>query len=238
MWNCSDVRPLLAAASLGALDRDDRSAVERHLLTCRTCRREYDGYSALVDDLGFAAPDVTPPRSLREAVLGSLEPQPRVLRIPNWRWVSAAAAVILLLLAGNVALLLRGRQGNAARPPATTQTVAAVSASQFVWFDLTASSQSVRPPQGVLCAQVNGSLAWLMVQDMPVLPDGKTYQAWLTFGDQRVNAGTFTVDNRGRGFLTIHLARPVANYASLGVTQEPAGGSQVPTGTRLLSAPL
>ncbi len=235
---CATVRPLLAGASLGALDLDEWSEVDRHLMTCAACRREYDQFAGVVDDLGFAAPDVAPPNSLRDAVLGSLTPQPIVLRMPDWRWVSAAAAVIVILLAGNVALLLRDRTSAVTQPTTISQSVAAASAPQFVWFDLTANSQPSNPAYGILCAQKQGSVAWLMVQDLPMLPNGKIYQAWLAFGDQRVNAGTFVVDERGRGFLTIHLAHPIASYTSLGITQEPSGGSPVPTGTRLLSASL
>jgi len=231
--DCDYFRPLLPALALGALDTVDAGDVARHLLICASCRRELDSYADLVDAIGFAAPQFSPRPSLRDSILGGLTaPPPRMLRA-SWRWAAAAAAVLAILLAGNLALLLRGTVGEARAPVATRpSTVAAV--PQLDWYDVTAAGPSAGSAYGILCAQETGSLAWLMVQDLPVLPPGKIYQAWLTNGDQRVSAGTFGVDPRGRGFLTIRLGQPIESYSGLGVTEEPSGGSTAPTGERLL----
>ncbi len=232
---CDEVRPLLPAAALGALDREDARGVASHLLLCRDCRHELDRYSDTVDYVGFAVTQVAPRPSLRRAFLAALARDDRRRHSLTWRWVAAvAAALIVMLLAGNLALQLHPVHTNQPSITQATRTTSAT-ASPLIWYDLASVDTAVGSGRGVLCAQQNGNLAWLIVQDLPQLPAGKTYQAWLTSGDQRLSAGTFTVDPLGRGFLTIRLTHPIESYSLLGVTDEPSGGSPVPTGARLLS---
>jgi len=234
---CEQVRPLLGAMAIGALDSAESAGVAQHLLECHDCRQELDRLSDAVDLIGFAAPQVEAPASLRDSFLGGLSEPIPVSRMSRWRWAaSVAAAVIVVLLAGNIALLLRGT--SAATPVATP--AASRAAVPLVWYDLTAAIPQAGQAHGVLCAQETGTLAWLIVQDLPALPANMTYQAWLSNGDQRVDAGTFMVDSQGRGFLTIRLtsANTLSHFATLGVTEEPMGGSPTPSGARYLVASL
>jgi hypothetical protein len=234
---CAQVLPLLGAIAIGALDSDESAGVAQHLLECHDCRQELDRLSDAVDLIGFAAPQVEPPASLRHSVLGGLSGPAPISRMFRWRWVaSVAAALIIALLAGNIVLQLRGTSAAtpAAAPAATRAAV------PLVWYNLTAAIPQAGDAHGVICAQETGTLAWLIVQDLPVLPADKTYQAWLWNDNQRVNAGTFMVDSQGRGFLTIRLssANTLSHFATLGVTEEPVGGSPTPTGDRFLIASL
>jgi anti-sigma-K factor RskA len=244
---CEEVRPLLSAVAIGALDADEAAGVAQHLLECRECRQELDRLSDTVDLIGFAVPQTEPPASLRASFLSQLgneaaeSPSPTpapVTRVVPWRWIaSIAAALIIVLLAGNIALQLRDSNGSA---PATTQASGTRAAVPLVWYDVAAAGPQAGNASGYLCAQESGRVAWLIVQDLPALPAGKTYQAWLSNGSQRVNAGTFTVDQKGRGFLIIRLneSDPLKQFSTLGVTEEPSGGSPTPSGQRYLTASL
>jgi anti-sigma-K factor RskA len=242
---CEEVRPFLSAVAIGALDTDEAAEVAQHLLECRDCRQELDRLSDTVDLIGFVAPQIEPPTGLRASFLSQLGDEPTgvpvpapVTRIMPWRWIaSIAAALIVVLLAGNILLQLRDSNGAA---PAATQASGTRVSAPLVWYDVTAAGPQAGQATGFLCAQETGRLAWLIVQDLPALPAGKTYQAWLSNGDQRINAGTFTVDEKGRGFLTIRLSStaPLEHFTALGVTEEPSGGSPNPSGPRFLSASL
>ena len=238
---CERVRPLLGAVAIGALDSAESVGVARHLLECHDCRQELDRLSDSVDLIGFTAPQVEPSASLRYSVLGGLSEPATVSRISRWRWVaSVAAALVIVLLAGNIALMMRGTGGAVPAATSVVTPAAARDAVPLVWYDLTAAIPQAGTANGVLCAQATGTLAWLMVQDLPALPSGMTYQAWLSNGNQRLNAGTFMVDSQGRGFLTIRLTSPntLSHFATLGVTEEPMGGSPAPSGARYLVASL
>ena len=228
---------MFAAAAIGALDPPESDGVTRHLRHCRSCRLELERFADTVDLLGFVTPQLQPSPSLKAAILPGMEPQQPLRLTSRLAWAaSLAAALLALLLAGNLALQLHLVGGGSSSHTPVAQN-AATTQPQLVWYDLT-STTSGGSASGTLCAQQDGGVAWLIVENLPQLPAGKTYQAWLTHGDQRVSAGTFTVDDRGRGFLTIHLTQPIGNYSVLGVTDEPMGGSPEPTGPRLLSASL
>lgn len=237
--SCELVRPLLSAVAIGALDDAESSGLAQHILTCRECRQEFDRLSGVVDLIGFAVPTVEPPSTLRNSVLSSLDANSTVSRFARWRWfASVAAALIIVLLAGNIVLQLRGT--SAASPTATPSLTAARATVPLEWYNLTAASPDAGQAWGILCAQQTGTLAWLIVQDLPQLQDNMIYQAWLSDGDTRVNAGTFIVDAQGRGFLTIRLnsGDKLSHFTTLGVTAEPVGGSAVPSGQRYLVASL
>ncbi len=236
-WSCETVRPLLPAAAIGSLDRAEADAVARHLLACRACRLEFDRLDDIVDLIGLSAPQVDPRPSLKASILRNLDPQePRRLPI-RLAWVaSLAAALLAVLLAGNLALELHLIGGNSSKQTPVAQSVA-TSQPQLVWFDLAAATTG-SSARGTLCAQKGGGLAWLIVENLPQPPAGHTYQVWLTGNDERVSAGTFTVDDQGRGFLTIRLSEPIEQYSLIGVTDEPMGGSPVPTGPRFLGVSL
>ncbi len=236
-WTCETVRPLLPAAAIGALDRKDGDAVARHLLECRACRLDLDRFADTVDLIGFAAPQLQPPPSLKATIFREID-QKEPRRLPSrLAWVaSLAAALLALLLAGNLALELHLFDSGSSSPTPTTQ-VGAASQPPLVWFDLTSASTG-STARGTLCAQDGGGLAWLIVENLPQPPSGMTYQVWLTGDDQRISAGTFSVDAQGRGFLTIHLSQPIDRYSLIGVTDEPMGGSPEPTGPRILGVSL
>lgn len=75
--------------------------------------------------------------------------------------------------------------------------------------------------------------AALTVANLPPPASGKTYQAWLIVDGAPVSAGTFDVSPTGSA---IHLIPNVApgSFQAVGVSLEPAGGSETPTTIVLL----
>jgi anti-sigma-K factor RskA/cell division protein FtsB len=81
---------------------------------------------------------------------------------------------------------------------------------------------------GTLTMLPNGDEVTLWVANLPPPPADSTYQAWLIVGGAPVSAGTFAVDATGQGHHTIANATP-GNFEAVGVSLEPAGGSEQPT---------
>jgi hypothetical protein len=86
----------------------------------------------------------------------------------------------------------------------------------------------------------DGTKAVVMAYDLPQLQKGESYQCWLANrnDDGRQNAGLFAVDNQGRGHWMLNTPQAMMFYRWLGVTKEPATGSKVPTGPRVLGGQL
>jgi len=65
---------------------------------------------------------------------------------------------------------------------------------------------------------------------LPAAPSGKTYQLWIIAQNKPVDAGVFSVDQNGNGFLKIDLLSEADKAQKFAVTLEPAGGVPQPTG--------
>ena len=89
--------------------------------------------------------------------------------------------------------------------------------------------------QGQLIADPNSQSAVLVITGLPPLQAGKTYQVWLIDpkGD-RTSAGLIR-PQANVPFLSepIHVSQDLTNFIGVGMTVEPAGGSDHPTGTQV-----
>ncbi|UFS59451.1 anti-sigma factor [Subtercola endophyticus] len=157
----------------------------------------------------------------------------------NARWFTkpmgvlvAAAAAVALFVGGGVV-------GNAltSSPPATSQDASASSLAQiFSAADVQSTHTSVEGggQATVVWSNSVGSAA-VVAQGMPSLPADKTYEAWYISGSSGVAtpAGTFVP---GGDATTWHvLSGSLTAGDTIGVTVEPAGGSQTPSTTPILA---
>jgi anti-sigma-K factor RskA len=69
----------------------------------------------------------------------------------------------------------------------------------------------------------------LVISGLPQLEPGKVYQFWWIKGEAAIPAETFAVDEQGRAVVEVSSAEPPTSYNAMGVTVEPAGGSEQPT---------
>jgi hypothetical protein len=90
--------------------------------------------------------------------------------------------------------------------------------------------------RGRIYAASENNTALIIVDQLPPLPEDRVYQVWLMHAGIRENAGTFTVDETGKGKWLIHASGNLSSYQAASVTEEPAGGSDKPTSPRLLIA--
>jgi anti-sigma-K factor RskA len=70
----------------------------------------------------------------------------------------------------------------------------------------------------------------LVISGLPRLEPGKTYQVWLIDGGAPVSAGLLSVDENGQGVFIVNSDESIGSFNSLGISVEPEGGSQQPTG--------
>lgn len=74
-----------------------------------------------------------------------------------------------------------------------------------------------------------GNQVFIYAAGFPVLDVDQTYQIWLIQGETRVSGGTFNVDHYGRGVTVLWNREPIGSFDAIGITPEPAGGSDAPT---------
>lgn len=86
---------------------------------------------------------------------------------------------------------------------------------------------------GALTLHPDSGTATLLVSNLPPLDETQTYQAWLIADGTPVSAGTFNVDATGAATHAISGAAP-GDFEAVGVSIEPAGGSDQPTPDQII----
>ncbi|MFE3603384.1 anti-sigma factor domain-containing protein [Streptomyces sp. NPDC059096] len=240
----ADLHTLTGAYALHALAPQERAEFERHLEACRACSVEVRELSATAARLGRAVA-VTPPPALKEQVLRRIATErqdpPKVTphqarsggtgrgrALSRFALAACLAAVAGL---GGVAVW----QNQEARD-ARQEAQAAQRHSEELAAVLAAPD--ARVATGGLTNGATGSVIVSRSQDraafvasgMPKPPSGKVYELWYDDGGTMRAAGLLDPTT---GSTSVLMDGPLGGASGMGITVEPAGGSEQPT-----SAPL
>lgn len=228
----------IPAYAIGALDADETAALESHLETCASCRTELAGYRVLGTSLLTATPPKPPSPALRKKLQSQLSGAGRSNRpqLPmsfgRLAWGLAIIALLALNLASFVQLRqIRSQQVALSSQVENAQAALAVLSSPNVMM-LPISGETVT---GTLLLDRERNQAVLVARDLPTLTESQIFQIWLVRPDGgRDSAGLFR-SKTGQAYTTqtIQVLQPLSNYLGIGVTVEPASGSDTPTGERV-----
>jgi anti-sigma-K factor RskA len=220
-----------------ALTPDERARYEEHLATCPDCRDEVAGFHDTTALLA-AATAASPPPDVRAKVLAQIaatrqDPpapdtvvpfaRPTRARVP--RWLLAAAALVLVL--GGIGIVLAGRDTGATE----AEQVAAVLARADARI-ITLKGED-RAPLKLVWSPSRGEGA-LLADDLAAIDDTETYELWAIADGEPAAVTLFRPDERG--VVRSHFATDLRGVDAVGVTVEPAGGSDAPTTPILLSS--
>lgn len=244
------VNDLLALYALDGLEPEERGQVETHLAGCAACRAAAERELRLVGMLAESLPAHTPDPRLRAQTLARVgirsakparpvrpaaepkaaDPQRGWLTLP--RWVPVALSLVLAVLAGwNV--YLTGELNTLQRQLAgTTRAVGLITSPATAAIELNAAEPEGTTAHGNAYVNSNSQGVVLVVQQLTPLATDETYQAWMITDDGPVSAGLFNVTDNGWGMTWLSV--PFAPGAAIGVSREPAGGSEQPTQVVLL----
>lgn len=225
----NDMHDLVAPYALDALDPGERAEFEAHLDSCESCRAEA---VRLLEAGAYLAEIVTvrPPPRVKAEVMARLGLSPaavpdarRRAAFPRWEWMVAAAAATAAIVFAGLWMAADSRLEQA-------ETVASVYAAEdSIVVDLTSDVGSAEfaysPALGT---------GVFVGQGLPP-PDGdRVYQLWLVDAAGPAPAGTFR-PSEAATTVVVELVQPGLTIA---MTEEPAGGSALPTGEILVSAEL
>lgn len=222
---------LLGAYALDAVDVDERDAIEHHLNECPRCRAEVADHRTVASFLGSAggrAPD-----GLWDRIAGSLEEPPPELKlapvvpIKERRSVSmrvgaavaAVAAAVIAVLGAEVVHLNNQVDHLAAPDRAKTELL---SAATHAFADPRAQRVSMRSTDGTVSSQaalLPDGTGFLVADDLPGLPNDRTYQLWALANGQKISAGV--LGSRPRVVAFRYAPSGLSGFA---VTAEKAGG--------------
>jgi len=225
---------------LGALPDDERAAVEAYLALHPVRQAEVDDLLGVASLLALAPPEQDPPADLRRRLMGVVESEAVVPRVPQRRpapsWLDrfgglrnlalgAAAALVVGLLSWNVLLQedvqeLRG-QVEEARSASEAQETREIALGGS-WAEQGARAE---------VTALKDDRAILVVEDMPSIPEDRTGQVWVIHDDKPLPSGL--LDPSGNMAATA-ITTPLRGADAIAVTIEPAGGSDKPTSDPVL----
>jgi anti-sigma-K factor RskA len=233
-------RENIPAYAIGALDGEEVPALQTHLETCASCRTQLAEYRALSDSLLTAIPPKEPSAALRKSLQGRLPSaqkaawRPRTFSLNLSRLALGFAVIALLTL--NVISFAQLRQIQIQQASLVTQ----VENAQIVLGLMSSSTIQMIPisgekASGTLLLDKGNNKAVLIVQNLPQLMENQTYQIWLVKSDGGRDTGGLFRPESGGTYTTKVILSPqsISDYVRIGVTVEPAGGSDAPTGERV-----
>lgn len=260
MKNCEQFRELMEAYALGALDPEERAALEAHLATgCPDCSKALEEARWLVSQLAYAAPEATPSDVLKGRLMLSVradaqaqsETKPHVMPsrsvISSWLWAAVAALLLFSVYStwnmrrlqdeirqanDRAAALLQQRQK-------TEQQLAVEKRKAMILMDpssvkIVLAGQTAQGPQlEAICHSQLGIV--VMGENIPMPAPHHVLQLWFIPKDPKAKPmpSMMTWPDANGKFVMLISNPPESMDATkaLAITEEPEGGSPWPTST-------
>ena len=229
---------------LGALPEEDRREFEEYFAAHPGRQAEIEELSAVAGLLALSPQEQEPSPELRRRIMGAVRAEaaeadavhPRAGR-RSWlaglretvgvRDLALAAAAMLVIGLFSWSMLLQGEvrdlqgrvQGLQSQPQGPQMiALGGTGTKQGVWAEL---------------VTLEGDRAVLMAENMPPVPEGKTYQIWVIEDDVPKPSGLFEPAD---GTVATVVETPLKGADAVAVTVEPEGGSPQPTTDPVLAA--
>lgn len=241
------------AYALHALNEEETKLFEAHLAESEATRNEVTELADTAVLLGMAVDPVQPPAALKQSIMAQLASTPQLPReVPvaapvdissfhgkaaakaQARWftkpltaIASIAAAVILIVGGGVVV---NSVNDASFQQAQASQLAAIgSASDTQRADTAIDGGGSAT---LMWSEELGSAAF-MVAGLEELPSGKVYELWFIGSDGPRAAGTFSIDDDGTAWRV--LDGDMRGGDVVGVTIEPAGGSELPTTDPVIS---
>jgi anti-sigma-K factor RskA len=217
---------------LGALPEEERLEFEQYLVAHPDLQEEVEALGTVAGLLAFSPQEQEPPPELRRRIMATVEAEsvhPHTSR-RSWlaglwdaagiRDLALAAAAMLVIGLFSWSMLLQGEvrdlQGRVQSLQSQPQ------GPQVIALGGVGTKQGARAELVTL----EGDRAVLVAENMPPVPEGKTYQIWVIKGDTPQPSGLF--EPKGDSIAAV-VENPVEGADAVAVTVEPKGGSKKPT---------
>lgn len=243
--NCIPFQNDLVPYSLGSLDTEEITALDSHLKICQDCQAELVDYQKITTGLLHLAPQRIPPASLRKKLANRLpSAQKRTSSLFAVSFKQFATGAVLAILLGlnifsavQIQALQKQQQTLSERIAAEQKTTAILAqpGTQILSVNTDLSNTT-----GSVLFHKDMDTAVLVLWNLPDLESSQTYQIWLINANgEKFSSGLF-ISSAESDYTTasVQSSLPIGQFAAVGVTIEPAGGSDQPTTSPILIVEL
>jgi anti-sigma-K factor RskA len=218
---------------LGALPEEERREFEEYLAAHPERQADIDELGAVAGLLALSPQEQEPPPGLRRNIMAVVEAEAerpgagsglaRMRGFLDVRTLALGAAALLVigLLSWNLLLQtqIRDLQSQASHD------------SRLVALEGSGAARQAKVEVMIL----HNERAVLMAEDMPPVPENKTFQIWVIENDVQKPGGLFET---GEEWVVTSIETPLDGADIIAVTVEPEGGSPQPTTDPMLRARL
>ncbi len=256
MSDHDQLRELIEAYALGALDEQDRAALEAHLgVRCAECTKALEEARWLASQLAYLAPPAQPSDMLKARLLQKVRVEASTAKgtassrtnVPYWLWAGVAALLLLTFYSTWDARRLQ-REIQAVNERAAAglkqrqqlqQQLDAAKHEAHILMDPTSKKFPMWPhdtQMPKLEATWHPAMGIFVTgQKVPMPGSNRVLQLWLipkAPGSKPMPSRTFWPDAEGKVVVMVDNPPEVmAETKALAITEEPAGGSLQPTST-------
>jgi anti-sigma-K factor RskA len=244
MKNCQELAELYELYAMGALDGEEQTELEQHIGTgCAVCSDGIKHAAAMMQFLASMPEQAEVPSGLRKRIVASVGVSKPSRGWMVWLAATAALAITAIWLAGWN--LDQGRALDTARAQIRRTTAELANAQLALQFlNEPETKQAVfgqgkpQPPRGsVLLNAQRGVL--LIASHLPPAPAGKTYELWvIPKSGAPKPSGLFQSNAQGDAVYLRDGPVDLAATGAIAVTVEPEAGSNAPTTTPVVVAPV
>lgn len=251
------------AYALGALPEDELRDFEEYLAVHPERRPEVDELNSIAALLAVSPADQEPPKHLRRSVMAMVNAETansrqerRRVSSSSWRAsldrlrdafpariaLGAAAAVVVGLLSWNVLLQgevqnLDGRNSELQAEIEDARSGGSGGSEAVGARVLAMRGEGEMSESDAEVMAFEGGRAILVAENMPSLPDDRTFQIWVIDNESGGAKPSGVFQPNGDPVATV-MKQPIEGAETIAVTVEPAGGSPQPTTDPMLSVQL
>ena len=236
----------LALYALGALEGEDRAALEAHLEGCASCRRELEQLRGDAAMLALSTLGPKPPARSKARLMNAIAGEPRRktkarANVALWwgglGWVVAALAIIagVTLWRQNAQLKTSALESvkffERERLESEKQRRVAdiLQAPDATGYDILPVKYPAPPPSGRAIYSRERGLVFI-ASNLKSVPSQKVYELWLIPKQGApIPAGVFKPDSRGSATVINPPLPPGVEAKAFAITIEPEEGSSTPT---------
>jgi anti-sigma-K factor RskA len=223
---------------LGALPEQERRELEEYLAAHPERQAEIDKLDKVASLIALSPPEQEPSPELRRSIMAVVEAQRPPARTRSWlagvkellsvRNLALGAAALLVIGLFSWNMLLQGQVKDLQGQVASLQD-----SQQSRMVALAGTGAAQRAEAEVILLKDHKAV--LMAEDMPRVPENKTYQIWVIEDDVPQPSGLFEADG---DTVAAVVEKPLDEDDVIAITIEPNGGSQQPTTDPMLTAKL
>jgi anti-sigma-K factor RskA len=238
---------LMAGYVFGNLTPEEAEVLQQQLTEHPELYLEIDRLQDVLDLLPYGLPTIEPPPGLRSALLATVDHaasrhQPSVSRIKNRLVVGSgilgSVAALLALTVGLDNYYLRQQITTIQAQVARQKDLIAMLQQPNTHLVSLKGMDRASAASGSIVVTPGEPKAVLILQNLPILPQGKFYQLWSVVNNQKIPWEKFATNEQGRVFVKLALPSGSTKLTTLVITLEASPAPKSPTGPMIMTSQL